>query len=415
MHTILSPWRLRGYYYFIQISGIIVIGFFAFAIASFPSLFSFLLEPRLISALMFGMFFVHTVSFLLQEVTHQKVFYAFSRYVWILFFAVFVYLTGGVNSQFLFILFFPLLTAGTDLSPKETKYDGTLLVVLFGSFIFGVEDSLTPVLLVKHASRTALFAIVAYYLYKMINETLLQKYEKEETKRKFLELIELDRVKNDFITVVSHQLRTPLSGLRWAMTNLAEDKALPPTLLSLTKESQVYVDKSIAIVNELIATSDSKTPSFVLTKEKLSLPELVSDILLDLDYLKKEKRVTIAVALLPDVPLIADRLKLKVALTNIMDNAIRYSAGGRVDISGSTEDKKYTLTIRDTGMGIAPEDMPYVSDRFYRAKNAISAEPNESGVGLYIAKQLIERQRGTLVIDATLGKGTTVTVTLPLL
>ncbi len=414
MHSDASELRLRDYYYFVQISGILVIGFFAFVISAYPTYFSFLLEPILISKLMFGMLCVHTLCFLLQELFHKKSFYALSRYTWILFFAALVYLSGGVHSQFLFVLFFPLLTAGTDLRPTETKYVGIALVLLFASFIFGTGEALTQELIVKHAARTLLFAVAAYYLHKMVKETLLQKYEKEETKRKFVELIELDQVKSDFITVASHQLRTPLSGVKWALGSLSSDGALPPAAKEVVDQSLAAVDKSIGIINELMSASENKIAGLTLVKSTLSIHELVGDVIREMKNFAEQSGVTLIVEEKTAHAIQGDKEKLAVVLLNILDNAIRYSPKGTVSIHTREEGHSLCIVIQDSGMGIGEEDLPHVFDRLFRAKEAIDRSPNETGLGLYIAKKIVEKHQGSIELSSQKGKGTKVTIRLPL-
>lgn len=406
--------RLGGYYYFVQISGIVVAAFFSFVLAKYPNYFSFFIQPVLISKLLFGMLLVHTLCFILQEAFHQKMFYAISRYVWIFFFIALVYLTGGVNSQFLFMLFFPLLTAGTDLSSKETRYVGITLVLVFGAFIFGASKPIAMVIMFKHITRTALFAVAAYYLHKMVKETLLQKYEKEETKRKFVELIELDQVKSDFITVASHQLRTPLSGIKWALTDLSSNKAIPASTQEVLAESLGAVNKSIGIINELMSASENKVEGLKLSRSSFFLNELLDDVIQSLANFASQNQVKIIFERDVSISLEGDREKLMVVFINILENAIRYSPKGKVTLRVRREELKAVIELEDNGMGIGEEEIEHVFERFFRAKEAIDISPNETGLGLYIAKKIIEKHSGTIEISSKKNVGTKVKITLPL-
>lgn len=408
-------WKLKGFYYAVQISGILVPVLTAVAILYWQEYFIFLIQPVLAAQGILIICVLHAIFFILRERTKLKLFYTISRWAWVGFWAFVIYITGAATTGFLFLLVFPVLVSVVDLDAQTTKRVGIVLIVYLLSLIvldprvLESREVLTQLLF-----RAALFSIIVYYLYKIVNETLRQKYEKEETKRKFSELIELDRVKSDFITVVSHQLRTPLSALRWAMSNLIEEDTLSAAVRPIVLESQTYTDKALDIVNELIVTSESQTPSFVLKKEAVPVRPFFKDILSALGYLLKEKQVSVDMSPLPEVTLSADRGTFKAALTNILDNAVRYSPKGTVLVSGEIKGDRFALRISDTGIGIPPEDFPYITDRFYRAKNAISLAPNETGVGLYIAKKIIEKHGGSLLIDSALGKGTAVTVTLPL-
>ena len=110
----------------------------------------------------------------------------------------------------------------------------------------------------------------------------------------------------------------------------------------------------------------------------------------------------------------ADLKRLKPAIANIVDNAFKYSPSGKVEISLSENEKgQAILEVKDNGIGISREDAEFVFNRLYRGKNAVALEPDQSGVGLYVAKHIIELHGGTISIDSALGKGTTVTVRLP--
>ena len=380
----------------------------------FPSYFVFLGRSLVVVPLLIGILVSHTVLFILREISGRKIFYDISRYLWIALFLAIVYTSGGIHSQFLFLLFFPILTSGTDLDARETKRVGITTSIVFAVMIFAVPfDSLSPADIVKHILRAFVFAVSAYYMYKIVKETLLQKYEKEETKRKFVELIELEKVKGDFITVASHQLRTPLSGLKWGLANLSEDESMSPQSKEVVRQSLEAVARATSIVNDLIASSEAKIPDFHLQKNKFDLSELLQEIAGDLGFLVRSKGVKLDVPHLKHVTIFADRDKLKPVLTNVLDNAIRYSPGKTVSVFVSADEKHATIKVKDTGIGISAEDLPHVFDRFYRSKQAISLEPNETGVGLYISKSIIEKHGGTIDIVSREGEGTEVTVRLP--
>ncbi|MDO8564784.1 MAG: HAMP domain-containing sensor histidine kinase, partial [bacterium] len=407
--------RLHRYYYAIVGSTLLTLAFFAFVTSRYAASFPWIVRPELHFWLIIAVAAGHILFFILQHLLKRKIFFILDRYSFIIFFFLVLYAEGGVESPLIFALIFPLLVSVVDLDVRTTQQVGIFITVALALFIFATPEYVgDPVYVIKHLLRVILFALIAFYLHKIVKETLRQKYEKEEAKRRFSELIELDRVKTDFITVVSHQLRTPLSALRWGMSNLIEDKTLSPDTRPIVAESQKSVERALHIVNELIETSETKARSFRLNKESLPIKELVSEILSELEFLRKEKGVEISTALVGDIRLNADRETLKAALTNVLDNAIRYSPKGKVTISGNEQNKQFILKVSDTGVGIAAEDLPYVSDRFYRGKNAILLEPNESGVGLYIVKQIVDKHGGTFALDSVAGKGTVVTLTLPL-
>ena len=406
-------WKLRGLYYLTQISGLVLLVLVGGAIYFFRDYFFFLIRPTAVVALISSLFLFHAALFALREFSGEKIFFVISRYVWVFFFLSIVYVTGGVHSPFLFLLIFPLIVSAIDLDERATLVIGILLTALFAALILLDPVSLAdPSVVVKHALRTVLFGVISYYMYSIVNETLRQKYEKEEAKRKFSELIELDKVKSDFLTVAQHQLRTPLSGLRWGLENIAADPSLAKDTRGVVLESTKKTEEAISIVNEMLRTAEMKTTSFRLEKKPIELGAAVTAALDELKYLAARKRVSVSFARTERVSVEADEKSLGVALLNILDNAIRYSPNGKVTIALTGGKGGAEITVADTGIGIHPDDLSRLFERFYRGRNAILLDPNESGVGLYIAKQIIEKHGGAISVDSTLGKGTVVRVTL---
>jgi signal transduction histidine kinase len=406
-------WKLKGIYYLTQISGLIVLAIVGGAIYLYRDYFLFLLNPGAVVLLIAFLFLFHAILFALRELTEKKVFFVVSRYVWVFFFLSIVYVTGGVHSPFLFLLIFPLIVSAIDLDEHATRIIGILLTVLFGALIALDPISLAdPSAIVKHALRTALFGVICYYMYSIVKETLRQKYEKEETKRRFSELIELDKVKTDFLTVAQHQLRTPLSGLRWGLENLLSDTSIKAESLLILSDSRKKAEDAVDIVNEMLQTVEMKAASFSPKKKSIELGTLIASAVEELKYLASRKGVTVSFSRRDSIKVHADHKLLSAAMLNIIDNAIRYSPSGRVDITLQKESRGVEVKISDSGIGIHPDDLPYLFERFYRGKNAILLDPNESGVGLYIAKRIIEKHGGTISVDSILGKGTTVRVAL---
>lgn len=407
-------WKLRGLYYLTQISGLIVLAVVGGSIYLYHEYFLFLIHPNAVVALIVALFILHSILFALQELTGSKVFFVISRYIWVFFFLAIVYVTGGVHSPFLFLLIFPLLVSAADLDEHATFIIGILLTSLFGALIAFDPISLAdPSAIVKHALRATLFGVISYFMYSIVKETLRQKYEKEETKRKFSELIELDKVKTDFLTVAQHQLRTPLSGLRWGLENLLSDASIKAESRLILSDSRKKAEDAIGIVNEMLRTVEMKTARFSPKKVSVELDALIASAIDELTYLASRKHVTVSVVRRAPVSIQADPKLLSAALLNVLDNAIRYSPSGKVEITFQKDDRGAGITVADNGIGIHPDDLPYLFERFYRGKNAILLDPNESGVGLYIAKQIIEKHGGAISVDSTLGKGTVVRISLP--
>ncbi len=411
-----ETFKLHGYYLAVVATSFTTLLLLAFFINSFPDYFPWIRYREFLVWSLVGLALEQGIFFILQSIFKKKIFFTVDRYAFIIFFFLALYATGGAESPFTFILIFPLLVSVVDLDERATKQVGILITAGLTLLIFTDlpywHDS---ALIVKHAIRVLLYALIAFYLYRIVKETLRQKFEKEETTRQFVELAELDKLKTDFVTVASHQLRTPLSGIRWGLDNIQSGGLVKAETVSIVEEIKERTDAAIGIVNEMLATAEQGLSGLRGEMRPLNLADLLKNILRDLSYNIKRKKVKIESTLASPYLVRGNEKNLKAALSNILDNAIRYTPGGTVSLELVPHGAQVLAVVKDSGIGIAPEDLPYVSDRFYRGKNAFSLEPNESGLGLYIAKKIIERHGGSVSIESALGKGTTVVVTLPLL
>lgn len=228
-----------------------------------------------------------------------------------------------------------------------------------------------------------------------------------------------DQMKNDFISRVSHELRTPLTAIKgWAETMQlnAEGKIDRRTF---EKGMGVIVKESgrlTSIVEELLDFSRLQSGRMVLMNEKL-------DILAELDetvYMLKDRALSEGKHLLydePEVvypPVYGDRNRLKQVFLNIIDNALKYTPQSGVVAIQVIYDKKSNpdiikVVVTDTGCGIAPEDLPKVKEKFYKANQKV----NGSGIGLAVADEIMTLHNGSLNIESGEGVGTTVTIAFP--
>ena len=230
-----------------------------------------------------------------------------------------------------------------------------------------------------------------------------------------MELEEEDYTKQIFLTAMSHQLHTSLSGAKWAIETLLKDKIYSG--VELLKESHTRIINAIEIINKILHTAelDVKNENINLKKENIDLKLLVDKIISSQNYLIKSNGIKIEYEKYDSVIIQGDEKMLHLSLVNIIDNAFRYSPHGEVRFNLSKNSTDAILTVEDTGVGIDPKDLEYVTyQKFYRGKNAMTIDPNESGVGLYVTRKILEIHGGGIVISSTLGKGTKVSVTLPL-
>ncbi|MDE2001076.1 MAG: HAMP domain-containing histidine kinase [Patescibacteria group bacterium] len=236
----------------------------------------------------------------------------------------------------------------------------------------------------------------------------------------------LDKAKGDFINVISHQFRTPLSAIRWNNDLLMETSAdiKPPETSEqmLTAEKAIFV-KAVFLINIL----DDIYDVLAIEGKQVALeyrPSLVWELVDDaVGSIKDEAKVkNIQIAFNRDQSQIKtiqlDPQKIKRVFLILLRNAVNYSSAGNtvtISITPTTlnNEPAVACSIRDTGIGISPEDQAKLFTKFFRAKNAIAAVADGAGLGLYLVKNFVEAHRGTVTVASELGKGSTFTVTIP--
>jgi signal transduction histidine kinase len=225
-----------------------------------------------------------------------------------------------------------------------------------------------------------------------------------------------EQFKDAFVIALVHKLRTPLNGARWALDSVINNKNRNTDKEEINKCYNKIID-AINIVNEILKITEinSKDESFTIKKEKINLCVIVEDIIKNLDYLIKKKEITLEYDNKCDpLTILGDSEVLNIGLTNIFDNAFRYSPKGIVSVSMGREGNMAKLVIKDNGIGMDKEALKHMFEKFYRGKNAKQMDSNENGVGLFATKKIIEIHQGKMFIDSEENVGTTVEVRLPI-
>ncbi len=225
---------------------------------------------------------------------------------------------------------------------------------------------------------------------------------------------EINDFKETFILGLAHRLRTPLNGARWVMDSMLQKETGEQK--ELLREGYNKIIESINIVSDMLKSAQSNDGKNLLEgkKEKVNLCVVVEDILKNLNFLITEKHIELDYNKCDSAIVYGDKRMLESGLINIFDNAFRYSPKGKVSISVEKEGNNANLTVKDNGIGVSKDDMEHLFEKFFRGKNAMELDPDESGVGLYTTKKIIEMHKGSINIESELNKGTTIKVILPL-
>jgi heavy metal sensor kinase len=217
-----------------------------------------------------------------------------------------------------------------------------------------------------------------------------------------------------FVADVSHELRTPLAVIQ-AETTLALNKerteAEYQESLELVAQESAYMSSAIDRILSL-ARSDAGKDS--LNLDKVNLDELLAEVSADVKLLASEKGLQFELGPRRNLTLRADRLKLRQLFISILENAVHYTpSGGSVSLSVIEKDGMAIVAISDTGIGIPPEHLPHIFERFYRVDQTHSRGDTGTGLGLSIAKSIAEAHGGRMEAESEVGKGTTFSVILP--
>ena len=232
-------------------------------------------------------------------------------------------------------------------------------------------------------------------------------------------LREIDQMKTDFISVATHQMRTPLSGVRWTLSMIIKGD-----LGELTNEQRTFLMKAyesnermIALIDDLLFTDRIESGKLVITDESTYAPDLVENVLLELRPVAARRNVTIEFTK-PEAKLSQIRIAaphLRAILQNLIENAAKYSKeGGMVKVALSEHDAISQITVTDDGIGIPTEQQDHVFTRFYRAPNAVKIETDGSGLGLYIVKNIVTKHHGKVWFESSEGVGSKFHVELPI-
>ncbi len=240
---------------------------------------------------------------------------------------------------------------------------------------------------------------------------LLRSIVTETRSQKELALLTIDRVKSEFVTVAAHQLRTPLTAVRWAF-NLLSPKDIAG---SLTDEQRRMVelgrgaaDNMTLIVNDLLNVANISGGSFRFSMEPGDVREAVRSAANLFDEAARRKNLRFSIDLpSKTLPARFDRGNLALALENLIDNAVKYTPeGGSISVRASREAGKIFVRIADTGIGISHEERARLFEKFFRGKSAVRMFTDGSGLGLFIAKNIIKGHGGTLTLLPREGGGT---------
>ena len=240
----------------------------------------------------------------------------------------------------------------------------------------------------------------------------------------FNRVAETNRMKSEFISLVSHQLRSPLSIFRWTIDVLERnaqkisEEPLRSSNGSFIDTLRKTSDNMIVLVNSLLEVTRIEARTFVLREELFDLGKMTRDIAEN--YRKYAEASKVAIRLeVPELPQIkADRERIAIVIQNLIDNAVRYTEkAGTITIGLEKEEKTILWQIKDQGIGIPAAQQKFIFQKFFRAQRPnphVTTQTHGTGIGLYISKEIIESSGGKIGFISEEGKGTTFWFRLPI-
>lgn len=222
--------------------------------------------------------------------------------------------------------------------------------------------------------------------------------------------------KSQFVSLASHQLRTPLSAARWALSSLR--MGIADTMNESEKEDLEGAERAVAAMAQTIETllllSQLQAGKINLTVTTIRLQDLFQSVILAFQKEYEGKEQQVACECPPDLSLDTDERLLREILHNLLSNAIKYSANGTtIHLRAAKKGDRIQLEVADAGMGIPAHEQEQVFSMFFRAENAVDAEITGTGLGLHLVQSLTHLLHGDISFISTVGKGTTFSLVVP--
>jgi signal transduction histidine kinase len=229
-------------------------------------------------------------------------------------------------------------------------------------------------------------------------------------------LLELDRLKDEFVALVSHELRTPLTSIRGYLELIREGKGG-----RVTKKQERFLEvmnrnseRLLRLVSDLLFVAQAESGNVALELEQLDLADVTKESVDATRPLAAKRAIALNLASADELRVSADRARLVQLLDNLLSNAVKFTPeGGRVDVTVSAQNGHAVLEVADSGIGIPRGEQGRLFDRFFRASTATAQAVPGTGLGLAIAKAIVDAHGGRIDVESDEGSGSTFRVELP--
>lgn len=251
------------------------------------------------------------------------------------------------------------------------------------------------------------------------NVTLRQEIKKatHELEKKNDQLRELDKAKDEFISMASHQLRTPLTAIKGYLSMLLEGDAgeIKVSQYDFVNEAYQGANRMVGLINDLLNVSRMETGRFFLEPTEVDMERVAAEEVKQLLNHAKEKKLKLTLKVKGKTPRVTvDETKIRQVMMNFIDNAVYYTTEGSVTVTLEHDKKDVIFKVTDTGIGVPKEAQKNLFTKFYRADNARHVRPDGTGLGIYLAKRVMDDHHGELIFHSEEGKGSVFGFKLPI-
>jgi len=229
---------------------------------------------------------------------------------------------------------------------------------------------------------------------------------------------QLDQMKTDFVNMVAHELRTPLSAIKQQNHVLLEGLCGPlgEKQQEIVCRGSSRIDALLELINDLLDVAKIEAGKYVQRRLPTDIGQIIEDTIALMDAKAKEKGIVLSFALKNLKPVQADPKNIEEIFNNLISNAINYShEGGKVAVTAEGQGEYMEIRIADTGVGISPEELPKIFDKFYRVKHPKTRQVIGTGLGLAIVKGIVDAHHGTIDVESVVDKGTTFRILFPVM